>query len=123
MPLQWCFRHDVKMGAAVPVWYMSKAEGGAEVAEDGGRRPCESYHSVVVAAGRAEKTQLSRTTGAATVARFPTRVQRAMAFQRGQWWPNVVVVAAECGDCGVGWCGRERIRRLRLGFGCVKEKE
>ena len=64
----------------------------------------------MVAAGRAEKTQLSRTIGAATVARFPTKARWAVAFRRGQWWPDMVVAAAECGGYGVGWCGRERKR-------------
>jgi len=29
-------------------------------------------------------------------------------------WP--VVVGRGCGDCGVGWCGREREKELGLGF-------
>jgi len=31
-------------------------------------------------------------------------------FPAWQWWPDMVVAAAECGGCGVGWCGRERKR-------------
>jgi len=63
---------------------------------------------VMVAAGCAEKRKTSRSTDAATVTGFPTRARRATAFRRGQWWSNVVMAAAECGGCGVGWCGRER---------------
>jgi len=101
----------------------TEAEGGAKVAEDGGRHSYESCHGVVVAAGRAEKMQLLWTTSATTVTRFSTRARRATAFWHVQWWSDVVVAAAEFGGYRVGWCGRERRRRLRLGYWlCEGEK-
>ena len=55
---------------------------------------------MVVVAGRAEMTQMSRTTSAATMTRFLMRARRAVVFRRVQWWPDVVVAAAE-------WVGEE----------------
>jgi len=66
-----------------------------------------------VAAKRTEKTQLSRTSGAATVTKFPTRARRATTFRRVQWWPDVVwrlwsVTAVE-------WVGaKERQEEIRV---------
>ncbi|QCD86195.1 hypothetical protein DEO72_LG3g717 [Vigna unguiculata] len=45
-------------------------------------------------------TQMSRTTSAATMTRFLMRARRAVVFRRVQWWPDVVVAAAE-------WVGEE----------------
>jgi len=51
----------------------TEPEGGVEVAEEGGRRPCESCHGVVGAAGRAEKT---------------TQTQTSIAAAEGLWFPT-----------------------------------
>jgi len=51
----------------------SRAARGGCVWCVGCSRELQARRRVLVAAGRAEKTQLSRTIGAATVARFPTR--------------------------------------------------
>ena len=94
----------------------SRAAGGGCVWCAGCSRELQARRRVVVAARRAKKTLLLRTIGVATVARFLTRARRAVAFRRGQWWSDMVVATAECGGCGVGWCGRERKRDKGYGL-------
>jgi len=70
-------------------WQVHGGAGGSgpSMVRDGGR-------------GRVEKTETSRSTGAAAVMGFLMRARRATAFRRGQWWSNVVVATAE-------WVGAE----------------
>jgi len=60
----------------------SRRGGGCRMREEDDAIRCfgECSPGVVVAAGHAEKTQLSQTIGAATVARFLTRARQMAAF-------------------------------------------